>query len=72
MALAGLICGFVGLAIVVLAFLGCLALVGFGVSTGAFDEFKEEFEKEMQQQGPMTQPGVLLEPVKVYVVSRLV
>ena len=71
MALAGLVCGLISLELVALAFLGCLAILGIGASTGAFDEIKEEIEREMQKQGATTAPSALLEPIKVYVLSWL-
>ncbi|MHC4443001.1 MAG: DUF4190 domain-containing protein [Planctomycetota bacterium] len=70
-ATAGIVCGAISIGIVVLFLVGCLAIIGIGASTGAFDEIKEEIEREMQKQQGTTAPGALLEPIKDYVLSWL-
>lgn len=46
MAIAGLICGYIGIAIQT----AIIAIIGFAVSNGGLDEFEKEFEKEMEKE----------------------
>ena len=58
MAVTGIVCGFIAIGLVVVVFVGFLAILGFGAKA-----IEQEMEKQKQQ---MDQQGAILEPLLFY------